>query len=444
MAVTEQTDPPAIPEAAATGSGPGRRRRRRRKPVRGFLKVTHRWTALVLGVLLVVITTSGAILLYKPEVFQWTHPDLFTSTPTSTPITMADAFTIADAHDPDLHAHDGYLAHGVYAIHGTDWSGPAVYIDAGTGAVNGVDSDAGGVMGFLDNLHECGLSCEDYPGYVAALNATPLGFLAGTSFYTGDDGQPVPLWQSLSEMTVGAFLLGMLGLLLLFLAVSGIPLWWPSFRRFWQGFRIRWRGGRFARDYDVHQVVGLISVPFLLMWAITGAGFEFPFVETTWYAATGSEAFDWEAHEFTSVESTAPDITLAQAEAAAIALVGGATRVDLATLPDPDEPTSAYSFYLTEGYDPYGYSDYPGNVGVGVDRHDAGRAEITAGPEVQTVSQYVWTLWNFPTHAGNVVNGWWRLIWFVFGLVPLLLMVTGISTWLVRRRTRRERTAARA
>jgi uncharacterized iron-regulated membrane protein len=36
-------------------------------------------------------------------------------------------------------------------------------------------------------------------------------------------------------------------------------------------------------------------------------------------------------------------------------------------------------------------------------------------------------------------NGWGRAIWLVFGLAPLLLAVTGVTTWLTRRRLRRRK-----
>ena len=45
-------------------------------------------------------------------------------------------------------------------------------------------------------------------------------------------------------------------------------------------------------------------------------------------------------------------------------------------------------------------------------------------------------------HSGYVVNGWWRIIWLVMGLAPLLLAITGVSTWLVRRKTRKARKKA--
>ena len=440
MSVDEQVEEVAARALRATGH----KKRKRRAPVRGFLRWGHRWAALILGVLLVVITTSGSILLYKPEIFEFTHRDLFTSTVSAQQIDIATAVDIANKFDPDLKATGATLAQGVYVVSGADESGPAVFIDPGTGLVNGTGRDAGGFIGVLDNLHECALTCQDYPAYVAWMADTPLGFLADKSFYNGDDNQPVPGWQSLSEMSIGNMILGSLGLLLFLLAVSGIPLWWLSFRRFAQGWRVRWRKGRFARDFDLHKVVGIVAVPFLLMWAITGSAFEFPFVEDAWYAATGSPAFDDDAHEFSSNDSKGPDITLAQASAAATALAGADSQIVIATLPEADDATSAYTFRLAQDIDPYKYGERPGNIDVSVDRHDPSRAEITAGPPISTLSQDLWTKWNFPVHAGQPVNGWWRSIWFAFGLTPILLMVTGISTWLYKRKTRKSRRQAAA
>lgn len=38
----------------------------------------------------------------------------------------------------------------------------------------------------------------------------------------------------------------------------------------------------FARDTDLHKGGGMIAIPFLLLWAVTGASYEFGFVEKVW------------------------------------------------------------------------------------------------------------------------------------------------------------------
>ena len=73
-------------------------------------------------------------------------------------------------------------------------------------------------MGFLYNLHLCGLSCKDYAGYIP--------FLEKPAHILGNE-----------ELTVGGLILAVTGLLLLLLAATGLVVWWPSIRRFARGFR---------------------------------------------------------------------------------------------------------------------------------------------------------------------------------------------------------------
>lgn len=99
-------------------------------------------------------------------------------------------------------------------------------------------------------LHMCLLSCEDHPGYLEAL-AAPV---PGTA-WLGHEGEPV---------TVGGLILGVFGLLLLFLAVSGLWLWWPRPGRYMASMTVRRGKGRFARDTNLHKVIGMIAPPLLL------------------------------------------------------------------------------------------------------------------------------------------------------------------------------------
>ena len=82
---------------------------------------------------------------------------------------------------------------------------------------------------------------------------------------------------------------------------------------------------------------------------------------------------------------------------------------------------------------------YEGIRSVGVDAHDAQHARVFLGPS-RTVSNAIADEWAQPAlHYGTVVHGYWRALWFVLGLTPLLLMATGVSTWLYRRQVRRRR-----
>ncbi|MGC4935382.1 PepSY-associated TM helix domain-containing protein [Gordonia sp. DT30] len=400
--------------------------------MRRALIVSHRWGSIVLGLLLVVVCTSGAILVYEPELARATKSALFTSTDTGHQVGFTSAMASVHAADPSFDAAYLSLKDGVYFISSSDTAAGTWAVDAGTGKINGHGNIDDGILGFLVNLHDCGLTCEGYPGYVAWL-AKP-SVMADWGWFTAD-------------MTWGAVLLGVSGALLVFLAISGIVIWYPGLRRWRNGFRVRVGKGRFARDADLHNVIGIVAAVPLLIWGLTGMNFEIPGVGKVWYAATGGIAPTDDAYDMPAPGSAdGPRISLDQAIDAAQAHYPGsrATWVGM-----PSEGAEYYSVDLLVGESDLwsGGATYHGNRELGVDAHDpAVIKEFSGAPK--TVSNAIADDWAQPTlHYGVSVNGWWRALWFVFGLTPLMLMITGLSTWQIRQRNarrRRRRTRERA
>lgn len=372
---------------------------------------------------------SGIVLIWSPEIDVATNGHLYDATPTTEPITPEEAVAAVSAADPGFGPADVVWNRGVWEVYDADYARQA-HVDPGTGEVLGVDTRYDGVMGFFANLHMCGLTCEEYPGHVPFLaKGVPL---VGSWFVHADD----------EPLTWGGLLLGLSGLVLLVLAVSGIVLWWPGIRRLSRGLAVRARKGRYAVNYDLHKVVGMAAIPFLLMWAVTGMGFEFRQVSQAWYAMLpGSEPA--EAEPFTSTPVAGQSVGMSEAMAIAERTVPGSRAISV-SVPDRSDATSAYSVWVADGIDPYAYGPWPGDVAVAVDRY-SGDARVTAGGGGRPFAQAVWEDWNFTVHAGTPVNGWWRGIWLLFALTPLLLAVTGVTTWVIRRgRRRRKRPGARA
>ena len=54
--------------------------------------------------------------------------------------------------------------------------------------------------------------------------------------------------------------------------------------------------------------------------------------------------------------------------------------------------------------------------------------------EDRTLTSAFWQDWTYALHFGYPVGWIPRLAWVGFGLVPILLAVTGITTWWIRRR----------
>ena len=437
-----QTAPAARPAQRAR---PSRRRRPALKPLKSATIWVHRWISIVLGALLVVVTTTGAVLLYEPEIehlagteqLEAPTPGLRAGQP---PITLPDAYDRVEAYAPKLEPATVHYSFDTIVADNYD-TGRRVTLDKQTGEVIGdrnINEPQGFVENFIawnENIHLCLLTCEEYPGYQA--------WLAAEVPHTG--------WLGFegTNVTWGGLVLGVLGLMLVFLGLSGIWLWWPTLRRWRHGFRVRLKRGRYARDFDLHQVVGMIAVPFLLMWGLTGVGFEFGWVAKAWYAVTPGSEFDdsvlSKKLDLDKGEKPPADIGPAAAMASAQRLVGDQDFIGVELpIAYKDDPTSTYTVYYADGVDPYKYGEYPGDVGIGIDRF-TGKAEFNFAPPERPFTADLWDSWNYPTHAGIVVNSWWRVVWFVLGMVPLLLFVTGLSTWLFKRKVRkRKRQAVRA
>jgi uncharacterized iron-regulated membrane protein len=202
------------------------------------------------------------------------------------------------------------------------------------------------------------------------------------------------------------------------------------------------RRGRYARDYDLHQVAGMIAIPLLLVWAVTAMGFEFGWVEKAWYGALPGSHEEPEFLE--STPSEGPDVDLATAEAAAL-VAARKVAPDVRALPSgidlpaADDEAGTYGFWFQNGFDPWGENQYPGNLGINVDRHDATRTALTYGSPDESNAQLIYEDYNFTVHSGWLVGPWLRIFWAVLGLVPLLLAITGLSTWLYKRGVRKRR-----
>jgi len=398
-------------------------RRRLGARARRAAQVLHRWIALAFGALVLVVVLSGVIVLFVPETERLVHPSHFEVTPTQRPVSSEQAVAAATRAFPQLTPEAVVRSAGVYDVHqdGTaEKPGMVVHVDPGTGRVLGESAYQDGVLGFVQNLHMCALGCAGYPGHVAFLE------------------QPSGAW----EVTWGGWVLGAAGVVLLALALSGLWLWWPGVRRWARGFTVRRGAGAYKRDYDLHKVLGFAALPFLLMWAFTGAAWELPVLERAWYAVMPG-ANPPEPPAATSKPGTGDGVSATEAEAIAQRMVPDGEMVSV-SIPDPAKPDSAYSLWLARGVDPYAHAVHPGNVEVVVDRY-SGRARIGYDMSRADAVGEWWEGWQWGLHTGTFASWPWRAaFWLTFGLVPLLLGVTGTTMWLHKRRRRRAKRARRA
>jgi uncharacterized iron-regulated membrane protein len=432
-AATPQSSPAPTPQEKLE---PKVRLGRRPEPVRRSFAAVHRWAALVIGSLLLVQMACGVPLLWGAELFRADNSALYQHTDTGHTISASEAVASVRSAYPNFTIKNVIPDKGIYLVSDPDLN--KVYgVDSSSGRITGSGHYYGGFQGLMENIHAFGLSSPSYPGYLPVMAKTIPSFGI----------------QQLDGVTYGNALVGLLGLSLIFLALSGIYLWWPGIRRIAVGFRVRMSKANYVRYRELHQVVGIVSIPFLLIWGLTGAAAEFPSIQQALLTVTGGnpdssqvKSLNWDFASDRAGSPTGKDIGIDAATSAALAAVPGV--VHNTSLPDPSDPTSAYTFEISEpSWDPYKHTMLAGNGWVYVDAYNAKNVKIVWDGQGSSASNTLYEEVLYPSHFGWYVNGWWRIIWGVFGLMPLVLAMSGVTTWLIRagkRRRRRMRQQQRA
>lgn len=394
-----------------------------------IVRRVHLVLALVAGLLLSVVTVSGAAVIFRTEL-DWLYAD----TATLSAVRGADADATAKALGERYPgARVQRLATPAYTGQGDEWS-----LRDEKGTKDLADDETWKV--FTDPA--TGRRLGDTRG------AAGSDFLAWLARFHHN------LWLS----ATGGVLVGSAGLCLLGFIATGIWLRWPGLRRLGSLLRLRLRNPGFVRHYDLHTWAALLGIPLFIVLAITGAMFEFRWMRAAvHYGLGGGEA---DRPLALRVQPQRPAKPAEPAAAAPAAPAAGPTRVEVPTLgfvramaaaeaavagtsalsvmpPRPGRPDATWSVLL----------DYPGNVrsnsGVLVQLTLDGTPKLILDP--RTMSPGGWVngqLWGL--HTGTWAGGWSKTLYLLVGLLPPALLVTGVGIWWHRRRAGLANRAAHA
>ena len=225
----------------------------------------------------------------------------------------------------------------------------------------------------------------------------------------------------------GETLVGMCGLLLLLSVGTGIYLWWPKAGRYRQAIAFNPNGSPIRRCYDLHKLSGVAGSLVLLVLAFTGVYLEFPSYITALVKVIVSVPEEAVFHSTVS-----PGVRPITADHA-VALAGELL------------PTAELKWI--------GLPQHEDDV-VQIGLRQPGEIRRTSGESIVWLDQYSgvvlgvrdWRLltsgetflaWLFPLHNGEALGFIGRIIVFVTGFVPLILYITGIRMWWLKRVARR-------
>jgi uncharacterized iron-regulated membrane protein len=333
----------------------------------------HRWVGLIAGVYVLLISVTGAALVFRIDLQRASHPHLFTANAGApvAPLAIIDSVSRA------------YPAHRLSGVDAPTTTRPTylAYVtspDAFKTIL--IDPVTARVLGEL-------------PERTAVRTLQDLHF----DLLSGRTGRVVN--------GVGA-------LAIIVLVVTGILEWW---RR-----GLSWRKGRFVPE--LHRAVGIGSAALVLMWAITGAYFAFP---STFRAAIG-------AVSALSVNRTPPSQCASpegSCAAAAADNVLAAARLrhpnaHIARVVLPFGERGSWLVMFTDRQPTPAYTELES---VYVDQYTGAVIEIDR--QRGTVGDRI-IRWLTTLHVGSFGGTPTRLAWFVFGIAPALLAITGAVAWL--------------
>jgi uncharacterized iron-regulated membrane protein len=265
--------------------------------MRKLLFSLHLYAALFTAVFALILGLTGSIMAFETEIDHLLHWKLSYVTPQTSVLSLAEIGTAVSkvfpgerivgygvSTSPDLSYQVGLERH---------WA----YVNQYTGEVVGSGSGSDWVTVFLAKVHQFHLR------------------LLITN--RADPGKKIVSWS---------------GVVILFLLLSGLYLWWPLKR-----VTIQWSGSSRRIWFDIHNVVGIFSLVFLLILSITGVmiGFE---RQTTplLYRITGSKPARESEIQLSPPPGATP-ITPDRALEIARAALPGAAPFEI-NVPAPKEP----------------------------------------------------------------------------------------------------------
>lgn len=224
----------------------------------------------------------------------------------------------------------------------------------------------------------------------------------------------------------GRWAVGALGVFLLMSLVSGLRLAWPRGRK-WRGLlRLRPRRGAARATYDLHLASGVYGGLVLLVLAITGAVLALPELAKP-VAQRAAPLF--ESPSLVVQPGAAPRLPLDELVARAQRVFPGAR---LAWIETPAHARAALRVNFHQAGEPG--TRFP-RTNVWLDPYSG--AVLATRDGLREGAGDVFLNWMHPLHNGEALGLAGRLIVFVGGLLPSLMLATGLLRW-------RQKAAARA
>jgi uncharacterized iron-regulated membrane protein len=213
----------------------------------------------------------------------------------------------------------------------------------------------------------------------------------------------------------GLVILGIVGLILLIIAISGIII----SRKFWKNlFRIRFDKNKSIYFSDLHKTLGIITSPILLIIVITGT-----------YWCISYSIMELKEHEHFDIKSNMYNKEIVSVDNILQKAENSIENFTVNYIAFPTEPDNHFRFFGEIKDQNILFNEYSNIVTI-----DEKNLEILSVYNITNESFLSKFLDTFrKAHYGDY-NQITKFIWFLIGLTPLILSFTGIYLYLKRRK----------
>ncbi|OIK08903.1 hypothetical protein BIV60_25270 [Bacillus sp. MUM 116] len=354
----------------------------------------HLWLSMLVGIFIVLIGITGSLLVFEPELNHLIHPTLFKVTE-GKKVTYQQALDTVSNKYPKgeikrVYTPDEPDAKGVYLFRLKDGEKQqSIYVDPGTGQINGTLGDNALFNNILD-FHKS-LLLEDFKG---------------------------------------ENIVGIIGFLFFLITLSGIYLWWPGIKKWTSGFRMRRNKNIFVKHYDLHKVIGAVSIPFLLIVSLTGALFTYDETIFGWFGGKAKITPPEEKLVSKPLPTGKLPLDLLLNKAEKEVHKGTITQVRMPEKKKQGMSEGAVEIRLSRSYDPG-----DGNIRVWVDQY-SGKIVGKLDPKINRGLFY--QIWHFPLHTGTFGGIFTKILYTIGGFTPSILMITGTFMWWFKKKNKRK------
>jgi len=355
----------------------------------------HIYLALLFGLLFGVIGLSGSLCVYRDSLDVWLNPVLIVEQSPAPPLSLDKIMAKVRQAEPQRH--------GVWTLE-LPRSADEPLIAWFEKPRETVDKAYAPLM----------LAVNPYTGDILTKR------FWGETFTTG----LLDLHSRLQLENEGRPVLAILAVSLSVSVVSGLYLWWPGLAALRLALRVRPRGSLLRFLLDMHRLLGLASAGVLLLLAFTGFHLAYPELLESLTASQGMGHGD----EGPTIRSTAVPNNHPVSIAEAILVARGLfPHSEVRRVSTPQGELGTYRINLRQKDELNQHHPF---TTVWIDRW-SGQIRGVNNPSQFSMGQTL-TTWQWPLHTGEAFGTTGRLLWFIAGLMPMLLWISGVAHWLHR------------